>query len=133
MHRALRVDEDGPVDAQIAQLRAELSMLVARLELRMTKLMFQRRSPCAVRRGKRRTGVRRLANVSQTVEETTAQHAGTVHRSMQRSSAESMPGLGATPPQPIPTASWIEYRERRLPRDRQEVPVAGHQDIGAAG
>ena len=40
MHRALRVDEDGPVDAQIAQVRAELRMQVARLELRMTKLMF---------------------------------------------------------------------------------------------
>lgn len=40
MHRVLRVDEDGPVDARIAQIRAELSMQVARLELRMTKLMF---------------------------------------------------------------------------------------------
>ena len=40
MHRELRVDEDGPVDARIAQIRTELSMQVARLELRMTKLMF---------------------------------------------------------------------------------------------
>ncbi len=40
MHRALEVDEEAPVDAQFAQIRAELSMQVARLELRMTKLMF---------------------------------------------------------------------------------------------
>ncbi len=40
MHRGLMVDEDGPDDARIAQIRAELSLQVARLELRMMKAMF---------------------------------------------------------------------------------------------
>lgn len=40
MHPALRVDPGGPVDVRIAQIRAELSMQVAALELRMIKWAF---------------------------------------------------------------------------------------------
>jgi hypothetical protein len=40
MHSAIGVDESGSIDVRIAQIRAELNLHVAKLELRMTKMMF---------------------------------------------------------------------------------------------